>query len=44
MIVLKTAASGPTGGNEARGRRVMIMKSSTRNVARRRIQRNHLHF
>ena len=33
---MKTAACGSTGGNGARGRRVMIMKSRTKNGARRR--------
>ena len=35
-VVLKTAAGGSTGVNRGRGRRVTIMKSSTRNGDRRR--------
>ena len=39
ILVLKTAAGGSTGGNGGRGRCVTIMKSSTRNGARRRVPR-----
>ena len=41
---MKTAAGGSRGGNRARGRRVTVMKSSIGNGARRRVQRNRLHF
>ena len=43
MLVTKTAAGGSTDVNGARGRRVTVMKTSTGNGARRRVQLNRLH-